>query len=90
MRVGIPTETNNNEFRVVATPAGIKELTRRVDVNFRADERDGALMYSNSLRTAGAQPASRMRRWPMACRPTKARYSAMRWTPISGCRSPIR
>ena len=43
MRVGIPTETKNNEFRVVTTLAGIKELTRRGDVNFRADELDDAL-----------------------------------------------
>lgn len=29
MRVGIPTETKNNEFRVAITPAGVAELTRR-------------------------------------------------------------
>lgn len=26
MRVGIPTETKNNEFRVAITPAGVAEL----------------------------------------------------------------
>ena len=29
MRVGIPTEIKNNEFRVAITPAGVAELTRR-------------------------------------------------------------
>jgi alanine dehydrogenase len=27
MRIGVPTETKNNEFRVAATPAGVAELT---------------------------------------------------------------
>lgn len=29
MRVGIPTETKNNEFRVAITPAGVAALTHR-------------------------------------------------------------
>src|SRR6516162_4068040 len=29
MRVGVPTETKNNEFRVAVTPAGVAELTHR-------------------------------------------------------------
>ncbi|CPY96890.1 L-alanine dehydrogenase (ALD) [Mycobacteroides abscessus] len=29
MRVGIPTEIKNNEYRVATTPAGVAELTRR-------------------------------------------------------------
>ena len=29
MRVGIPTEIKNNEFRVAITPAGVAELARR-------------------------------------------------------------
>lgn len=29
MRVGVPMETKNNEFRVAITPAGVLELTRR-------------------------------------------------------------
>ena len=29
MRVGVPTEIKNNEFRVAITPAGVVELTRR-------------------------------------------------------------
>ena len=29
MRVGIPTEIKNNEYRVAITPAGVAELTRR-------------------------------------------------------------
>ena len=28
MRVGIPTEIKNNEYRVAATPAGVAELHR--------------------------------------------------------------
>ena len=29
MRVGIPTEIKNNEYRVAITPAGVAELVRR-------------------------------------------------------------
>ncbi len=29
MRVGIPTEIKNNEYRVAITPAGVSELVRR-------------------------------------------------------------
>ena len=29
MRVGIPTEIKNNEFRVAITPAGVAELVHR-------------------------------------------------------------
>ena len=29
MRVGVPTEIKNNEFRVALTPAGVAALTRR-------------------------------------------------------------
>lgn len=29
MRVGVPTETKTNEFRVAITPAGVAELVRR-------------------------------------------------------------
>ncbi len=28
MRVGIPTEIKNNEYRVAITPAGVSELVR--------------------------------------------------------------
>ncbi len=28
MRIGVPTEVKNNEFRVAITPAGAMELTR--------------------------------------------------------------
>lgn len=29
MRIGIPTEIKNNEYRVAITPAGVAELTKR-------------------------------------------------------------
>ena len=29
MRIGIPREIKNNEFRVAITPAGVSELSRR-------------------------------------------------------------
>ncbi|TVX89904.1 alanine dehydrogenase, partial [Mycolicibacterium porcinum] len=43
MRIGIPTEIKNNEYRVAITPAGVAELTRRGhDVIIQAGAGEGS------------------------------------------------
>jgi hypothetical protein len=47
MRVGIPTEIKNNEYRVAITPAGVAELTRRGhEVLIQAGAGDGSATWS--------------------------------------------
>jgi alanine dehydrogenase len=56
MRVGIPTEIKNNEFRVAITPAGAAELTRRGhDVVVQAGAGDGSAISDRDFKAAGAQ-----------------------------------
>lgn len=56
MRVGIPTEIMNNEFRVAITPAGTAELTRRGhDVLVQAGAGAGSAISDSDFKTAGAQ-----------------------------------
>ncbi len=56
MRVGIPTETKNNEFRVAITPAGVAELTRRGhEVLIEAGAGEGSAIADADFKTAGAQ-----------------------------------
>ena len=56
MRVGIPTEIKNNEFRVAITPAGVAELTRRGhDVVIQAGAGDGSAITDNDFKAAGAE-----------------------------------
>jgi alanine dehydrogenase len=56
MRVGIPTETKNNEFRVAITPAGVAELTRRGhEVLVQAGAGEGSAITDSDFKTAGAQ-----------------------------------
>lgn len=56
MRVGIPTETKNSEFRVAITPAGAAELTRRGhDVLVQAGAGEGSAIADSDFKTAGAQ-----------------------------------
>ncbi|KAA8962541.1 alanine dehydrogenase [Mycobacterium sp.] len=56
MRVGIPTETKNNEFRVAITPAGTAELTRRGhSVLVQAGAGAGSAISDSDFKTAGAQ-----------------------------------
>lgn len=56
MRVGIPTETKNNEFRVAITPAGVAELTRRGhEVLIQAGAGEGSAISNADFKAAGAQ-----------------------------------
>jgi alanine dehydrogenase len=56
MRVGIPTETKNNEFRVAITPAGVAALTRRGhDVLVQTGAGEGSAIADADFKAAGAQ-----------------------------------
>jgi alanine dehydrogenase len=56
MRVGIPTETKNNEFRVAITPAGVAALTHRGhDVLIQAGAGEGSAITDADFKAAGAQ-----------------------------------
>ena len=56
MRVGIPTETKNNEFRVAITPAGVAELTRRGhEVVIQAGAGEGSSISDADFKAAGAE-----------------------------------
>ena len=55
MRVGIPTEIKNNEFRVAITPAGVAELVRRGhDVTVQAGAGEGSAIADTDFKAAGA------------------------------------
>ncbi|BBY88339.1 alanine dehydrogenase [Mycolicibacterium tokaiense] len=56
MRVGIPTEIKNNEFRVAITPAGVAELVRRGhDVAVQAGAGEGSAIADTDFKAAGAE-----------------------------------
>ncbi len=56
MRVGIPTEIKNNEYRVAITPAGVAELTRRGhDVLVQTGAGQGSAISDTDFTRAGAQ-----------------------------------
>ncbi|MEX3742998.1 alanine dehydrogenase, partial [Mycolicibacterium porcinum] len=56
MRIGIPTEIKNNEYRVAITPAGVAELTRRGhDVIIQAGAGEGSAITDNDFKAAGAE-----------------------------------
>lgn len=56
MRVGIPTETKNSEFRVAITPSGVAELTRRGhEVLIQAGAGEGSAIADSDFKAAGAQ-----------------------------------
>lgn len=56
MRVGIPTEIKNNEYRVAITPAGVSELVRRGhDVIVQAGAGEGSAIHDADFKAAGAQ-----------------------------------
>lgn len=56
MRVGIPTEIKNNEFRVAITPSGVAELVRRDhDVLVQAGAGEGSAISDDDFTAAGAQ-----------------------------------
>ncbi|MEU4620199.1 alanine dehydrogenase [Actinoplanes sp. NPDC023801] len=55
MKVGIPSEVKNNEFRVAITPAGVYELTRNGhDVVVQAGAGAGSSITDSDYRAAGA------------------------------------
>ena len=55
MRVGIPTEIKNNEYRVAITPAGVSELVRRGhDVVVQAGAGEGSAIHDDDFKAAGA------------------------------------
>jgi alanine dehydrogenase len=59
MRVGIPTETKNNEFRVAITPAGVAALTHRGhEVLIQAGAGEGSAIIDADFKAAGAQMIS--------------------------------
>jgi len=56
VRVGIPTEIKNNEYRVAITPAGVSELARRGhDVLVQVGAGEGSAIHDTDFETAGAQ-----------------------------------
>jgi alanine dehydrogenase len=55
MKVGIPTEVKNNEFRVAITPAGVYELARNGhDVVVQSGAGAGSSITDSDYRAAGA------------------------------------
>ena len=56
MRVGIPREVKNNEYRVAITPAGVTELTRHGhEVVVEAGAGEGSAIHDIDFKAAGAQ-----------------------------------
>jgi alanine dehydrogenase len=56
MRVGVPTEIKNNEFRVAITPAGVAELVHRGhEVLIEAGAGLGSAISDTDFKRAGAQ-----------------------------------
>jgi alanine dehydrogenase len=56
MRVGIPTEIKNNEYRVAITPAGVAELVRRGhEVIIQSGAGEGSAITDADFKRAGAQ-----------------------------------
>lgn len=56
MRVGIPTEIKNNEFRVAITPSGVAELVQRGhEVLIQSGAGDGSSISDADFKRAGAQ-----------------------------------
>jgi alanine dehydrogenase len=56
MRVGIPAEIKNNEFRVAITPAGVAELVHRGhEVLIQAGAGEGSAIADADFKRAGAQ-----------------------------------
>jgi alanine dehydrogenase len=86
MRVGIPTEIKNNEFRVAITPAGVAELVHRGhDVLVQAGAGEGSAIADNDFKRAGAQMINSVDEvWEEAelllkvKEPIEAEYSRMR------------
>ena len=59
MRVGVPTEVKNHEYRVAITPAGVNELTRHGhDVLVQAGAGMGSSITDDEFADAGAKIVS--------------------------------
>ena len=59
MRVGVPTEIKNNEFRVAITPAGVAELVQRGhEVLIQAGAGTGSAISDADFKAAGARDRS--------------------------------
>jgi alanine dehydrogenase len=59
MRVGVPSEVKNHEYRVAITPAGVHELTRHDhDVLVQAGAGTGSSITDDEFAAAGAKIAS--------------------------------
>src|ERR1044072_8210361 len=86
MRVGIPTEIKNNEFRVAITPSGVAELVRRGhDVLVQSGAGERSAISDTDFKSAGAQMISGADEvWAQAelllkvKEPIEAEYSRMR------------
>jgi alanine dehydrogenase len=56
MRIGVPTETKPDEYRVAITPAGVRELsTRGHDVLVQAGAGEGSAMADGQFQAQGAE-----------------------------------
>ena len=56
MRVGVPTEVKNHEYRVAITPAGVNELTRHGhDVLVQAGAGIGLIDHRRRVRRCRSQ-----------------------------------
>jgi alanine dehydrogenase len=86
MRVGIPTEIKNNEYRVAITPAGVAELVHRGhEVIIQSGAGEGSAISDADFKRAGAQLISGADQvWAEAelllkvKEPIEAEYSLMR------------
>src|ERR1044072_2326612 len=86
MRVGIPTEIKNKQFRVAITPAGVAELVHRGhEVLVQAGAGEGSALADTDFKRAGAQLISGADQgWEEADlllkvkEPIEAEYSRMR------------
>ncbi|MBY0442281.1 MAG: alanine dehydrogenase [Mycobacteriaceae bacterium] len=86
MRIGVPTEIKNNEFRVAITPAGVTELVNRGhEVVIQAGAGEGSAISDADYKAAGAQLISTAEQvWAEADlilkvkEPIAAEYSRMR------------
>ena len=71
MRVGIPTEIKNNEYRVAITPAGVAELTRRGhEVLIQAGAGEGSAISDSDFKAAAhrsSAPPTRSGPRPTCC-----------------------
>jgi alanine dehydrogenase len=59
VRVGVPAETKDDEFRVAVTPSGVVELAQRGhEVLVQAGAGEGSAITDTDFKAAGAQVIS--------------------------------